>query len=71
MYFSAKMSLLAKNTQERMLYSMFASDEAVHFNWMTSFISPEDVKDFLQNPFIQLIEELLQKEESATWKYIE
>lgn len=70
MYFSAKMSLLAKNTQERMLYSMFASDEAVHFNWMTNFISREDVKDFLQNPFIQLIEELLQKEEPASLAYI-
>nr|AUN37170.1 hypothetical protein [uncultured bacterium] len=70
MYFSAKMSLLAKNTQERMLYSMFASDEAVHFNWMANFISQEDITDFLQNPFIQLIEELLQKEESATLAYI-
>src|SRR5687767_7231314 len=37
MYFSAKMSLLAKTTQGRMLYSMFASDEAVHFNWISSF----------------------------------
>jgi rubrerythrin len=70
MYFSAKMSLLAKNTQERMLYSMFASDEAVHFNWMTNFISPDGVKNYLQNPFIQLIEELLQKEEPATLAYI-
>jgi rubrerythrin len=70
MYFSAKMSLLAKNTQERMLYSMFASDEAVHFNWIANFISPDDVQDYLQNPFIQLIEELLQKEEPATLAYI-
>jgi rubrerythrin len=70
MYFSAKMSLLAKNTQERMLYSMFASDEAVHFNWMSNFISPDDTTDYLQNPFIQLLEELLQKEESATLAYL-
>jgi rubrerythrin len=70
MYFSAKMSLLAKSAQERMLYSMFASDEAVHFHWITNFISPEAVRAFLQNPFIKLLEELLQKEERATLAYI-
>jgi rubrerythrin len=70
MYFSAKMSLLAKSAQERMLYSMFASDEALHFNWITNFISPEAVRAFLQNPFINLLEELLQKEERATLAYI-
>ncbi len=70
MYFSAKMSLLAKSAQERMLYSMFASDEAVHFNWITNFISPEAVSGFLQNPFIKLLEELLQKEERATLAYL-
>lgn len=70
MYFSAKMSLLAKTTQERMLYSMFSSDEAVHFNWITNFISPEAVRGYVQNPFIRLIEELLQKEDSATLAYI-
>jgi rubrerythrin len=70
MYFAAKMSLLAANTQERMLYSMFASDEAVHFNWIANFISPEAVRGFLQNPFIRLIEELLQREDRATLAYI-
>src|SRR5690349_6716722 len=41
MYFAAKMSLLSESTQERMLYSLFAADEAVHFNWITQFIAPE------------------------------
>lgn len=70
MYFSAKMSLLARHTQERMLYSMFAADEALHFNWMANFIAAEELQDYLQNPFIQLLEELLQKEQSATLAYI-
>jgi rubrerythrin len=70
MYFAAKMSLLAKNTQERMLYSLFASDEAVHFNWITHFISIAAVADYLNNPFIKLIEELLQKEDRTTLAYI-
>lgn len=70
MYFSAKMSLLAKNTQERMLYSMFAADEALHFHWMGMFVSAEEVKDYLQNPFIQLLEGLLQTEQSTTLAYI-
>jgi rubrerythrin len=70
MYFSAKMSLLAKSAQERMLYSMFASDEALHFNWLSNFISPAAVCAFLQNPFIKLLAELLQKEERATLAYV-
>jgi rubrerythrin len=70
MYFSAKMSLLAEHTQERMLYSMFAADEALHFNWMANFITPEEVEDYLQNPFIQLLEALLQKEQGATLAYM-
>jgi hypothetical protein len=70
MYFSAKMSLLASHTQERMLYSMFAADEALHFNWLGNFVSPEEVKDLLRNPFIQLLEELLQQEQGATLAYI-
>jgi rubrerythrin len=70
MYFSAKMSLLANNTQERMLYSMFAADEALHFNWMSNFIAAEAVQDYVQNPFIQLLEKLLQKEQGATLAYI-
>src|SRR5688572_8076972 len=34
MYFASKMSLMAESTQEQMLYSIFASDEAVHFHWI-------------------------------------
>jgi hypothetical protein len=70
MYFAAKMSLLSDNTQERMLYSLFASDEAVHFNWIANFISQETVRGFLQNPFIKLLEELLQRAERATLAYV-
>jgi hypothetical protein len=70
MYFSAKMSLLAEHTQERMLYSLFAADEALHFNWMANFIAAEELQDYLQNPFIQFLEELLQKQQGATLAYI-
>jgi rubrerythrin len=70
MYFAAKMSLLAANTQERMLYSLFAADEAVHFNWMTNFISQESASRLLHNPFIKLIEEILQNEDRMTLAYV-
>ena len=70
MYFAAKMSLLSETTQERMLYSLFAADEAVHFNWVAQFIAPEAVAPFLHNPFIKLLEDVLRREDRATLAYV-
>ena len=60
MYFAAKMSLLAESAQERALYSLFAADEAVHFNWISRYVAPPETAAPLANPFIRLLDEILQ-----------
>jgi hypothetical protein len=70
MYFASKMCLLSESAQERMLYSLFAADEAVHFNWISGFAPAESVKEFEVNPFILLLDEVLQKEDRTTLSYI-
>ena len=70
MYFAAKMGLLAENTQERMLYSMFAADEATHFSWFAKYISDDEAANYLNNPFLNLLSEVLQNEERNTLNYI-
>ncbi len=51
MYFAAKMSLMASSTEERMLYSLFAADEAVHFSWISGYVPAERVIASSGNPF--------------------
>ncbi len=70
MYFASKMCLLSESAQERMLYSLFAADEAVHFNWISGFAPAESVKEFESNPFIRLLDEVLRKEDRTTLSYI-
>lgn len=60
MYFAARMSLVAESAQERMLYSLFAADEAVHFSWITRYAARESVAGYLDNAFIRLLDEILQ-----------
>jgi rubrerythrin len=60
MVFAAKMTLLAESAQERMLYSLFAADEAVHFNWIANYAASESVAGFIDNAFIRLLDEILQ-----------
>src|SRR5262245_14591617 len=70
MYFASKMCLLSESAQERMLYSLFAADEAVHFNWISGFTPAESVKGFEGNPFILLLDEVLRKGDRTTLSYI-
>lgn len=70
MYFASKMCLLSESAQERMLYSLFAADEAVHFNWIGGYAPAESVKGIESNPFIRLIDEVLRKEDRTTLSYI-
>lgn len=70
MYFASKMCLLSESAQERMLYSLFAADEAVHFNWISGFATAESVKGFEGNPFILLLDEVLQMEDRTTLSYM-
>jgi len=70
MYFASKMCLLSESAQERMLYSLFAADEAVHFNWISGFASAESVKEFESNPFILLLDKVLRKGDRTTLCYM-
>src|SRR6266540_1034793 len=70
MYFASKMCLLSESAQERMLYSLFAADEAVHFNWVSGFAPAESVKEFESNPFILLLDEVLRNGDRTTLRYI-
>jgi rubrerythrin len=63
MYFAAKMALLAESAQERMLYSLFAADEAVHFSWIARYAASESVAGYPDNAFIKLLDNILQNED--------
>ena len=57
--FNAKMILLANNLEERMLYSLFAGDEAQHLFWVSSHI-PTAVSQFPQRPFFKLLSSIIE-----------
>lgn len=70
MYFAPKMCLLAESSEEKMLYSLFAADEARHFHQIAAFVTPQAVSDYLHNPFIQLLDEILRYGNKTTLTYI-
>lgn len=70
MYFAAKMALLAESAQERMLYSLFGADEAVHFSWVADYAANEAVAGFVDNPFIRLLDEILRNEDKPVLTYL-
>lgn len=70
MYFAAKMNLSSESDEERILYSLFASDEAMHFTWISNFISEDSIARYARDPFIRFLNEVLQKEDRLTLSYI-
>lgn len=66
MHFASRMSLLSRSTQERMLYSLFAADEAIHFNWISSYVSTDKISEATCSPFIKLLDEILRNEDKLT-----
>lgn len=57
--FTAKMVLLSETTQERMLYGLFAADEATHLHQVESYLAaPPQAAG--ANPFLQLIAEIIE-----------
>ena len=70
MYFAAKMSLMAPSVEERMLYSLFAADEAVHFSWISSYVSDEHAAASNGNPFVTLLDNVLRGDDKPTLIYI-
>lgn len=70
MYFAAKMALLAESAQERMLYSLFGADEAMHFSWMANYAASEAVAGFFDNAFIRWLDEILQNADKPVLTFI-
>jgi len=70
MYFAAKMCLLAESTQERMLYSLFGADEAVHFSWLAKYVAAETVANYLHDPFITWLDARIREEDRLTLVYL-
>lgn len=57
MSFAAKMSLLAPNLNEQKLYSLFAAEEARHFDFIQTVLG--DAPDLSGDPFIGFLNELI------------
>ena len=58
MAFASKMSLLSETREERMLYNLFAADEATHFHWVQNALGAIQLICSLIN-FIGLLESVI------------
>jgi len=58
MSFSAKMSLLSESINEQKLYSLFSSEEAIHFDYIQKIFKGRDI-DYTLDPFIKLLNEII------------
>lgn len=61
MSFTAKMTLSAETLEERMLYSLFAADEATHFHWIASQVPETHLvsNSDPDHPFLKLLSDLI------------
>lgn len=66
MAFAAKMTLLARSTEERMLYALFAADEASHFAAFSAF----GVDRAPANPFLDLLGRVIEEGDRATLVFV-
>ncbi|MDX2097194.1 MAG: Rieske 2Fe-2S domain-containing protein [Leptolyngbyaceae cyanobacterium bins.59] len=57
MGYMAKMALLAENTEERMLYNLFAADETLHMAQLSAFL-PHSQPANLDDPFLRFLSDL-------------
>jgi rubrerythrin len=70
MYYAAKMSLLADSNDERMLYSMFAADEAIHFSWISPYVSEHEVARSDASAFIRQLRDVIASSDKLALAYI-
>jgi hypothetical protein len=68
MGYMAKMVLMAESIEERMLYSLFSADEAIHLSQIRGFLAaePENTAD----PFFQLLAELAEIDDRAVLMFV-
>lgn len=64
MAYTAKMSLLAESLEERMVYSLFAGDEATHFQGIKMFLKKPVVE--VEQPFLSFLSQLIDRGEKPT-----
>lgn len=67
--FGAKMALLAPSTEERMLYALFAADEARHLHAVATHIEGAD-ELVTDNPFHHLLQDLIDHGDRAVLVFI-
>ncbi|HVJ92716.1 MAG TPA: ferritin-like domain-containing protein [Labilithrix sp.] len=67
--FAAKMVLLSETTEERLLYALFAADEASHFSAVRRFLvrEPEAPE---ANPFLSLLSGVIENGNRATLQFV-
>jgi hypothetical protein len=68
MGYMAKMVLMAESIEERMLYSLFSADEAIHLSQIRGFLAvePENTSD----PFFQLLAGLAESDDRAVLMFV-
>lgn len=66
MAFAAKMTLLARTTEERMLYALFAGDEARHFAAFSTWVDPAGPG----NAFHAVLGRLIEEGDRATLTFV-
>ncbi len=70
MHYTAKISLLARTTEERLLYNLFSSEEAQHFHWVSSFVRASLRTDPEASPFLSLLNRIAQFEDRETLIFV-
>jgi rubrerythrin len=68
MGYMAKMLLLAETLEERMLYSLFAAEEATHLAQIRSFFAEAPIGT--DDPFLRFLADLLETEDKAILLFI-
>ena len=67
--FNAKMILLSETSKERMLYSLFAADEAAHFYSIASYL-PKGRSHSPDQPFLLLLKEVIERGDKLCLIYL-
>ncbi len=68
MGYMAKMGLLAESLEERMLYSLFAADEATHLAQIRGFLAGEPEQTTA--PFVQLLAQVVENDDRAVLVFV-
>jgi hypothetical protein len=68
--YSAKMTLLSETTEERMLYCLFAADEAAHLHYIRSFLPPDAPKALPSYPFFELLADIVTRGDKISLTYL-